>query len=148
MLGSNVSRIHVRSCTQRPSSSCMVRAAVGAAGSKTRQGVKAANRPCLQPLPHLRSYYNQTPGPSNVQQREVRTSAAAGAESLPAEPSPPQGLFWRKVSALALIFLGSTINYTILQVSCCGTLLSVDQCCSSWCKAGKQHMNIMSVWLT
>lgn len=48
-------------------------------------------------------------------QRDVSAAAAAGAAD--AAPAPaPEGLFWRKVCALALIFLGSTVNYTILQV--------------------------------
>lgn len=47
-------------------------------------------------------------------------AAAASAASSDAGP-PPAGLFVKKVAALGLVFLCSTINYTILQVGAhCG----------------------------
>lgn len=45
--------------------------------------------------------------------KDVSTASSAAANPVPAAP---QNLFAKKIGALALIFLGGTINYTILQV--------------------------------
>ena len=59
---------------------------------------------------------NNAPNPRDV------SSAAAAA--LPGQPAAPKDLFWKKVGGLALIFLGGTIDYTILQVCSAATLIT------------------------
>jgi len=74
-------------------------------------------------------------------QRDV--AAAASGSSQPPGASAPQGLFVKKIAALALIFPGGTINYTILQVgvlllldahACCHTLLQQDAHIRHFCE--------------
>jgi hypothetical protein len=115
MLRGSLLQVQVRHCRHQASVSRVVRSAVGTASSTASKHTSAASRPCLHHQLHPGRCIQQ-PNLHVTQQREVQAAAAAGAQPLPAEPYPPQGLFWRKVSALALIFLGSTINYTILQV--------------------------------
>lgn len=80
-----------------------------ATASPTRlpQHVKPALAPQLVTAPCPSA--EQHAAPRNVSTAAATPDAAAG------EPAQPQHLFAKKVAALSLIFVGATINYTILQ---------------------------------